>query len=267
MILSQDPVELKLDANYHLKNIETDVLSALRKAQQNYLRNSNGRRLNTWHVSDFVSECLRKTHYGKLYPEKFDVNKSSIFFLGHIVHEHTQLSKITELTMCYDLDNDISLTPEQVQNMPFDQLGSIITGTLDDLMKVGEHFVIADKKTYNGGGWYKKTAPDTSYELQVNIYRVLLEASYGIDASYGCLLYLDKKSNLDPTPIAFELKPITQTKQRMKEILNELRGGNPKPNPCWLCNGKNKKKEVYCSYLDICKQENPEAHVVAEEDK
>ena len=77
------PVELKLDANYHLKEIETDVLAALRKAQQDYLRNSNGRRLNTWHVSDFVSECLRKTHYGKLYPEKFDVNKSSIFFLGH----------------------------------------------------------------------------------------------------------------------------------------------------------------------------------------
>ena len=157
--------------------------------------------------------------------------------------------------MCYDIENDISLTPEQVQNLPFDQLGSIITGTLDDLMKVGEHFVIADKKTYNGGGWYKKTSPDTSYELQINIYRVLLEASYGIDATHGCLLYMDKKSNLDPTPIAFELKPITQTKQRMKEILNELRGGDPKANPCWLCNGKNKKKEVYCSYLDICKQE------------
>jgi len=249
------PVELKLDANYHLKEIETDVLAALRKAQQDYLRNSNGRRLNTWHVSDFVSECLRKTHYGKLYPEKFDVNKSSIFFLGHIVHEHTQLSKINELTMCYDIENDIALTPEQVQNLPFDQLGSIITGTLDDLMKVGEHFVIADKKTYNGGGWYKKTSPDASYELQINIYRVLLEASYGIDASHGCLLYMDKKSNLDPTPIAFELTPISQTKQKMKEILMELKSGDPKANPCWLCNGKNKKKEVYCSYLDVCKQE------------
>ena len=77
--MSQDPpIELKLDANYHLKQIEGSVLTALRKAQQDYLRNSNGRRLNTWHVSDFVSECLRKTHYGKLYPEKFAPEKASI---------------------------------------------------------------------------------------------------------------------------------------------------------------------------------------------
>jgi len=235
--------------------IESSILNSLRKAQQDYLRHSNGQRLNTWHVSDFVSECLRKTYYGKTYPEKFAPEKASIFFLGHVVHEHTPLSKINELTMCYDIERDRSVTPEEVMSLPYNDLGSIITGTLDDLVKVGDTFVIADKKTYNGGGYYKKTSPDKSYELQLNIYRVLLNAAYGINAEYGCLLYLDKKNNLDPTPIAFELQPVNDTKKKMKEILKELRTGDPKPNPCWLCNGANKKGEIYCSYLDVCKQE------------
>lgn len=238
-----------------IENIEGTVLNTLLKSQQDYLWSNNGKRLNTWHVSDFVSECLRKTHYTKTSPSKFDPGKAAVFFLGHIVHEHTPLSKINELTMCYNIETEMALSVDEVAARPFDELGNIITGTLDDLMKVGNDFVIADKKTYNGGGWYKKTEPDYSYELQVNIYRVLLEATYGIDAKYGCLLYLDKKDNLAPTPIAFELKPIEETKKKMRDILKILQSGDPEPNPCWLCNANNKKKAVYCDYLDICNSE------------
>jgi ATP-dependent exoDNAse (exonuclease V) beta subunit len=242
--------ELQLD------QIKEKVVQTYRQAQQDYMKRSNNKRLNTWHVSDFVSECIRKTYYSKLHPEKFSPEKQSLFWFGHIVHEHTPLSKINELTMCYDIETDMALTPEEVLEKPFDQLGTIITGTLDDLMKINGEFVIADKKTFTGGGYYKKTSPDYSYELQLNIYRVLLKESYGIDAKYGCLLYLDKTSNLDPTPIPFELKPVEQTKLQMKEILYQLRSGQtPAPNVCWLCNGKNKKGQIYCSYVDLCKQD------------
>ena len=238
-----------------IDNIERTVLDKLLKVQQNFLWNGNNKRLNTWHVSDLISECLRKTHYTKTQPMKFDPSKAGIFFMGHIVHDATPLSTINELLMCYNMETEMSMTPEEVDQRPLDERGSIVTGTLDDLLKVGTDFIIADKKTYNGGGWFKKTEPDYSYAYQINIYRVLLEASYGIDAKYGCLLYLDKKDNLAPTPIAFELDPIEDTKQRMRDTMEQLKSGDPERKIGWLCNRKNKKKVAYCDYVDICDSE------------
>ena len=63
-----------------------------------------------------------------------------------------------------------------------------------------------------------------------------------------------------PTPIAFDLAPIEQTKAKMRDILAELQSGDATANPCWLCNQSNKKKVVYCDYKDICMSEKPEAH-------
>ena len=71
------------------------------------------------------------------------------------------------------------------------------------------------------------------------------------------------------TPIAFDLTPIEETKTKMRDILKELQSGDAKANPCWLCNGANKKKAIYCDYKDICMTEKPEAHPPqeAEEEK
>lgn len=233
------------------------VLSTYRNTVNNYMTKHNGQRLHTWHVSDFTSPCVRKTYYQRLYPEKYDTRKNSIFFLGQIIHEHTPLSKINELTMCYDIETDQSVSVEEVMAMPKSSLRSIITGTLDDLIQYGKDFIIADKKTYNGASGYKKTQPDEQYALQLSIYRVLLQRSYGIDAKYGCLLYLDKSNDLAESPIPFELAPIEDTKMVMKEILSELTREDkpPKPNICWLCNGNNRKGAIYCPYVELCKQE------------
>ena len=73
-------------------------------------------------------------------------------------------------------------------------------------------------------------------------------------------MYLDKKSDMAATPIAFDLAPIEETKAKMRFILKELQSGDAPANPCWLCNQKNKKKVVYCDYKDICMSEKPEAH-------
>ncbi len=244
-----------------LENIQANILGIMEESQKQYLWGSNHKRLNTWHVSDFVSECLRKTQYSKTHPTKFDPSKAKIFWLGHVIHAALPLAKLNEVQMVYNIETEIGLTAQEVASRPLDELGSIITGTLDDLIPLGNgEWCIADKKTYSGGGWFKKTAPDAGYALQLDIYRVLLKATLGIDAKYGCLLYLDKKADMNPTPIAFDLTPMEETKTKMRDILKELQSGDATANPCWLCNGANKKKAIYCDYKDICMSEKPEAH-------
>ena len=249
-----------------LEDIQNNVLSIMEESQKNYLWGSNHKRLNTWHVSDFISECLRKTQYSKTHPAKFNPDKAKIFWLGHVIHEALPLAKLNEVQMCYNIEIEEGLTAAEVASRPLDELGSIITGTLDDLIPLGNgEWVIADKKTYSGGGWFKKTEPDVAYAMQLNIYRVLLQATLGIDAKYGCLLYLDKKSDMKPTSIAFDLDPIEDTKVKMKDILKELQSGEAKATPCWLCNQKNKKKMVYCDHKDLCISEGGRPEELPEE--
>ena len=177
-------------------------------------------------------------------------------YFGTIVHEHSKLSGFNEITMCYDLGKDRAYTPQEVGQMDEEQKSDIITGTLDDLIKVGDTYCIVDKKTYNGGYGFKKTTPDASYKLQLEIYRVLLHHSYGIDAPFGCLLYLDKSKDLNETPIVFELEPIETTKKKMIDIMNKLQAEDvPQGTVCWLCNGANRAGKVYCQYEDECKRE------------
>ena len=253
----------------NLEDIQNNVLSIMEESQKNYLWGSNHKRLNTWHVSDFVSECLRKTQYSKTYPTKFDPSKAKIFWLGHVIHEALPLAKLNEVQMCYNITTEMGMTAAEVAGRPLDELANVITGTLDDLIPLGNgEWCIADKKTYKKFFRNEKNADsDPSYRLQLDIYRVLLKATLGIDAKYGCLLYLDKTSDMAPTPVAFDLTPIEETNAKMRYILKELQSGDAKANPCWLCNGANKKKAIYCDYKDICVKENPEIHAVVEEDK
>jgi hypothetical protein len=233
--------------------IEKSVVDAFHEAQDRLLNQSTGSRINTLHVSDFVSPCLRKTWYQKRIKKPIERNVKSILYHGLIVHEHSQLSHFHEVTMCYDIIEDKAYTPQEVANMHWKDTANIITGSLDDLMRVGDEYVIADKKTWNNKGYEKRT-PDESYVKQLSIYRVLLEKAYGIDAKWGCLLYLDKAHDLTEKPMAFELDSINDTKRFLIENLSELQG-KPDPNPCFLCNGKNREGKIYCPYLDLCNQE------------
>lgn len=235
--------------------IEEIVVKAFQEAQNSVLKRNTGSRLRTMHVSDFVSPCLRKTYYQKTFPDfTMDDDKRSALWFGTIVHEFSKLSHFHEVTMCYDIERDIALSPQEVSLMPTSETQNIITGTCDDLMKIGDDFILVDKKTWNGRG-YKKTTPDESYVMQLNIYRVLLKENYGIDAKYGALLYLDKSNNLTPLPLAFKLAPIGKTKKIMRDIMLQLKSGIPEATPCFLCNGKNRDKKIYCPYLDKCNED------------
>jgi len=239
--------------NSKKEQIQNTVLTSFQKAVSTTLEKNNGSRIKTVHVSDFVSPCLRKSYYNQhITDSEQDTIKNKVLFMGVILHEHTKLSHFHEVTMCYDIVNDRSMTPQDVEDLK-DPAG-IITGTLDDLVKVGNEFVIVDKKTWNARG-FVKTEPDESYFKQLSIYRVLLKESYNIDAKYGCLLYLDKSNDLNETPLAFELASINETKQFLRQTYNELTCGMPPPTITYLCNGKNKFGRIYCPYLEQCKKD------------
>lgn len=157
--------------------------------------------------------------------------------------------------MCYDIISEIAYSPTEVANMTDEERKNIITGSLDDLILYNGEYIIGDKKTWNARGW-KKTTPDTNYTLQLDIYRLLLWKSWKIDASSGCLLYLDKGDDCNPKPMAFRLQDMEITKQFLKNTLMVMQSKEGPPiNPCWLCNGKNREGKIYCDYWEKCNSE------------
>ena len=237
-----------------MDKVELAVYGAFKDAQKDMMIKNNSERIKTWHVSDFTSPCIRKSYYQRNFPAPYDPNKTSILFHGLILHEHTKLSHFHEVTMCYDIKEDKAYTPQEVREL--ENTENIITGSLDDLMRIDGEYVIVDKKTYNGYmGQYKKKEPDESYKLQLSIYRVLLDRGYGIDATKGCLLYLDKSSDFTETPMAFDLAPIEGTKTYMADVLKQLKQGLPKATVNWLCNGENRKGKIFCPYKDRCEND------------
>ena len=246
----------QMDTGDTKKAIADFVVTAFHKAQRDALWGNTGGRLDTWHVSDFVSPCLRKTHYSKIPELKTEMTDelAGILYQGTIVHDNSKLSSINELTMCFDIIKKENIDPSQVKAMEKDdpRKKDILTGTLDDLLRINNDFVICDKKTYNARG-YVKTEPNPEHMLQVNIYKLMLYYSYGIDAGYGCNLYLDKGDGYKETPLVYDTAPIEETQVFLEKTLNKLKNGIPDPKITFLCNGENKDKKIYCNFLDQCK--------------
>ena len=240
------------------------VVNAFHKAQRDALWKNSGTRLDTWHVSDFVSPCLRKSHYSKIPELKTGMTDemAAILFQGVIVHDNSILSSINELTMCYDIMKKCSLDPMEVREMEKDdpRRKEILTGTLDDLVRVGNDFVICDKKTYNAKGYVKKEA-SPEHILQVNIYKVMLKASFGIDAKYGCNLYLDKGNGYKELPMVYETAPVEETEKFLYNTLATFKRGIPDPTITFLCNGKNKDQKIYCGYFEQCEKDGRDKFV------
>lgn len=249
-------------------NIEDDikdfVVNAFHKAQRDALWKNSGTRLDTWHVSDFVSPCLRKSHYSKIPELKTAMNDemAAILFQGVIVHDNAILGSINELTMCYDIEKRENIDPSTVKAMEKDdpRKKDILTGTLDDLLRIGDEYVIADKKTYNARGYVKKEA-SPEHILQVNIYKLMLKYSYGIEANYGCNLYLDKGDGYKELPMVYKTAPIEETQKFLETTLKTFKDGIPDPTITFLCNGKNKDKKIYCNFLEQCEKDGREKFV------
>ena len=99
------------------QTIKDFIVTAWHKAQRDALWKNSGGRLDTWHVSDFVSPCLRKTHYSKIPELKKDMTDemAGILYQGVIVHDNAVLGSINELTMCYDIVKRENIDPSTVR--------------------------------------------------------------------------------------------------------------------------------------------------------
>ena len=155
-----------------------------------------------------------------------------------------------------------ALTYEESKKIPLDdprQL-DIIYGSIDDLMKVGDKWVICDKKTTGSIDYFSKASSKASdsHKDQINRYRVLLKKCYDIDADFGCVIYISNRIEKDkrdkPITISFKLKPIEETLIDMIERSNKIKDSLtnktlPERTKCFLCDGM-------CDYASMCFEDN-----------
>lgn len=248
--------QLNLLDSHKEETIKEFIEKAMLNAKREALQKNNGTRLKTWHVTDFVKACLRNTVYSKRPELKRGLTDElvNVLYQGQIVHENSKLGSINELSMCYDIINKIAIDPQDVKELPEEKIKNIITGTLDDLLKIGNDFVLCDKKTYNSKGYVKKE-PNPEHVLQVQVYSLMLAASYSIYPKYGCIIYLDKANGLSTSQFVFEIDPIEKTQIFLEQTLLTLQGLLPDPTVTFLCNGKNRAGKIYCPYIDQCKKD------------
>ena len=129
-------------------------------------------------------------------------------------------------------------------------------GSIDDLLKVGDKWIITDKKTTGSIGYFSKASskPSDSHKDQINRYRVLLHKCYGINADFGCVIYISNSISKEvrdkPACLSFKLQPYEEIVEDMKQkaaIIKDalLNKTLPKRTKCFLCDGM-------CPYATKC---------------
>lgn len=185
------------------------------------------------HVSDLVYDCLRRAYYGKKYGEVLeDLGMEGVkgldeatmltFWIGHKLHE-IKLSDMHEYTM-------------EVEG---------IVGTADEILKIGDEYIILDKKT-------TRRLPNSPYEhhvKQVEYYSAMFYKVHGINVRLGAILYIDV-SNKKSKVFVFKLREnkdsvLKEMIQRKEEIEKALKSDEvPSAKVSWLCD--------YCSFFEKC---------------
>ena len=210
---------------------------------------------------------MRNVIYKKVLPEqRASTEDMKSLYFGQIVHSNSQIAidEHHEKFLAYDYVRDEPLTYEESKAIPEDdprQL-DIIYGSIDDLIKVGEKWVICDKKTTGSIDYFSRATSKVSdsHRDQINRYRVLLKKCYDIDADYGCVVYvsnrIEKDSRDKPAVISFKLQPIEGTLEDMVRKAREIKESLidrtlPERTKCFLCDGM-------CPYATKCFTDNRE---------
>ena len=197
----------------------------------------------TVHVSHLTQPCIRRSWYDfHEPPTKPDYSSICNFFAGTILHENAPLSKRNEVRLGANIRTMKPIKAKEVTDL---NKYDCVTGTVDDIIEREGDIVIIDKKTYNGA---KKTLkePDPDYVNQINIYKLLLHINEGVEAKYGCIIYLDKvKSFKDPTAFVFDLRPLQTIKEDVIKKLDYLKMTiEPERTVTWRCN--------WCPHKAVC---------------
>jgi len=208
---------------------------------------------------------MRNVIYKKVLPEqRASTEDMKSLYFGQIVHSNSMIAKPEhhEKFLAYDYVRDEPLTYEEAKALPLEDPRhlDIIYGSIDDLIQMGEKWIIVDKKTTGSIGYFSKATsrPSESHVDQINRYRVLLKKCYDIDADFGCVIYISNKIEKEtydrPVPIPFKLKPIEETLKDMIEKARVVKasmtdGTLPERTKCFLCDGM-------CPYASLCFEDN-----------
>lgn len=244
------------------ENIENEVYFQFRRSQIEAMKTE---RLGIIHVSDIIKPCMRNVIYKKVLPETgVSTEDFKSLYFGQVVHSNSMMAKPEhhEMFLAYNYVKDKALTKQEALAIPLEdpeQL-DIIYGSIDDLLEIDGKWVICDKKTTGSIDYFQRATakPSESHVDQINRYRVLLKKCYGIDAEYGCVVYIsnsiDKEKRDMPVPMSFKLKPVEETltdmieKSRIiKKSMTEM--SLPERTKCYLCDGM-------CPYASLCFTDN-----------
>ena len=247
-----------------IEDVNNKVYFEFRRSQLEAMKTE---RLGQIHVSDIIKPCMRNVIYKKVLPEqRASTEDMKSLYFGQIVHSNSQIAidEHHEKFLAYDYVRDEPLTYEESKAIPEDdprQL-DIIYGSIDDLIKVGEKWVICDKKTTGSIDYFSRATSKVSdsHRDQINRNRVLLKKCYDIDAEFGSVVYISNRIEKDkrdkPVVISFKLRPIEETLMDMIEKANIIKKSMteeylPERTKCFLCDGM-------CPYASLCFQDNRE---------
>ena len=180
-----------------LEDVSNKAYFAMRKAQVNAMQTE---RLGKIHVSDVIKPCMRYVVYNKIMPGTgMSTEDMKSLYFGQIVHSKTLLGKKdhNEMFLGYNWVRDEPISLEEAKKIPEDDPRhlDIIYGSIDDLIQVGDKWVICDKKTTGSIDYFKRASsrPSETHVDQINLYRVLLQKCYGIEADFGCVIYMSNQ--------------------------------------------------------------------------
>ena len=151
-----------------LDQVKTKVYFDWRKSQMKALETE---RLGIIHVSDLIKPCLRNVMYGKFNSHPTSANDIRSLFYGQVIHKSTVLNedkKYNEMFLGYDYVRDEPVSLEEAQALKPDDPRhlDIIYGSIDDLVKVDDEWIICDKKTTGSIDYFSKYNAPNLVKLQ-----------------------------------------------------------------------------------------------------
>jgi len=249
-----------------LEDVQNKAYFAMRKAQVEAMKTE---RLGVIHISDIIKPCMRYVIYSKTMPATgMSTEDMKSLFFGQLVHSKTILGKKdqNEMFLGYNWVRDEPVSLSFAKELKDDDPRhlDIIYGSIDDILPIGDKWMICDKKTTGSIDYFKRarsSASDTHVD-QINRYRVLLKKCYNIDAEFGCVIYMSNQVQKDTrdvvVPLAFKLKPIEDTLTDMVEKCKLLKEALtkkllPPRTKNFLCDGM-------CPYATVCFTDERESY-------
>ena len=245
-----------------LEDINNHVYFLFRKSQAEVMHSP---RLGKIHVSDLIKPCMRYVIYKKASnSSSMNTEELKSLYFGQLVHAHSQLAETEhhEKFLGYNYVKDKPVDLKWAQSLKDDDPEhlDIIYGSIDDLIKVKDEWVIVDKKTTGSIGYFQKynSKVSDSHRAQINAYGALLKKCYGITVKRGCIMYISnqvvKEVRDRPTALSFKLsdpdKEIAELIEKAKTIKAALTNKTlPGRTKNFLCDGM-------CPFATTCFEDN-----------